>query len=66
MRPGKEVEMRDVISELGIFGYVLGDGKNVMENRQVKKTQPKMLVSVKVHTSVGDGTPPNQMLVPLY
>jgi len=35
VRPGKEPMMVDVISELGIFGYVIGDKDRILTNKQV-------------------------------
>jgi len=35
VRPGKEPMMVDVISELGIFGYVIGDHERILTNKQV-------------------------------
>jgi len=35
VRPGKEPMMVDVISELGIFGYVIGDKEQIFTNKQV-------------------------------
>jgi len=35
VRPGKEPMMVDVISELGIFGYVIGDKERILTNKQV-------------------------------
>jgi len=35
VRPGAEPALVDVISELGIFGYVLGDKDKMISNRQV-------------------------------
>jgi len=31
----KEARFSDVISELGIFGYIIGDGETILENEQV-------------------------------
>merc|ERR1712233_229967 len=35
VRPGKDPMLVDVISELGIFGYVLGDKEKIISNKQV-------------------------------
>merc|ERR1712066_320235 len=35
VRPGAEPALVDVISELGIFGYVLGDQEKIITNKQV-------------------------------
>lgn len=35
VRPGVPPALKEVVSELGIFGYVIGDDKKVMSNRQV-------------------------------
>ena len=35
VRPGSEPMLVDVISELGIFGYVLGDKDRIISNKQV-------------------------------
>ena len=36
VRPGSEPMLVDVISELGIFGYVLGDKDRIISNKQQK------------------------------
>ena len=36
VRPGAEPQLVDVISELGIFGYVIGDGERIVTNKQVR------------------------------
>jgi len=35
IRPGSEPQLVDVISELGIFGYVIGDKDKIVSNKQV-------------------------------
>jgi len=35
VRPGAEPQLVDVISELGIFGYVIGDAERIVTNKQV-------------------------------
>lgn len=35
IRPGMAPMMKEVISELGIFGYVIGDDKSIIANKQV-------------------------------
>ena len=36
VRPGAEPQLVDVISELGIFGYVIGDAERIVTNKQVR------------------------------
>ena len=35
VRPGAEPMLTEVISELGIFGYVIGDASKIVSNHQV-------------------------------
>ena len=37
VRPGAEPQLVDVISELGIFGYVIGDAERIVTNKQVRR-----------------------------
>ena len=36
VRPHAEPQLVDVISELGIFGYVIGDAERIVTNKQVR------------------------------
>ena len=37
VRPGwKEAQLKEVLSELGIFGYVIGDKNSISHNKQVR------------------------------
>eukprot|EP00095_Tigriopus_kingsejongensis_P004650 maker-scaffold29_size597861-snap-gene-4.34 protein:Tk04650 transcript:maker-scaffold29_size597861-snap-gene-4.34-mRNA-1 annotation:"glutathione synthetase-like isoform x1" len=35
VRPGQDPQLKEVISELGIFGYIIGDKDAIVSNRQV-------------------------------
>ena len=38
VRPGwKEAQLKEVLSELGIFGYVIGDKDSISHNKQVQE-----------------------------
>ena len=65
VRPGKDPMLVDVISELGIFGYVLGDKEKIITNKQVgHMLRTKLSYVNEVGVAAGLGALDSVYLVP--